>query len=72
MLKVCEGINDSKQGKPMKGIVPRTNLNLLTQLCMLVEAITLDYNVENGDPQVFQFVVFDEFLLTLCSNLQRY
>ena len=43
---------EGRQTKPLKGIVPRTNLNMLTQLCMILDAILADYKVENGDPIV--------------------
>ena len=52
LLQVYEGIVDGRQSKPLRGIVPQTNLNMLTQLCMMLNAILTDYKVDNGDPSV--------------------
>ena len=51
-MQVYEGVVEGRQGKPLKGIVPRTNLNMLTQLCMMLDAVLGGYKVENGDPAV--------------------
>ncbi|XP_076453104.1 dynein axonemal heavy chain 10-like [Babylonia areolata] len=36
---VVEGIQDGRQGEKMKTIIPLTNLNMVTQLCMMLNAL---------------------------------
>jgi len=60
---VYEGVVEGRQGKPLKGIVSRTNLNMLTQLCMMLDAILADYKVESGDPVVIIRTLCAIFLL---------
>ncbi len=57
----------------MKGIVPRTNLNHLTQLCMLLKAILPEIDLETYDPQVRAYVLLYLTLhfLTLCFHAPK-
>lgn len=41
----------------MKGIVGRTSMNHMTQLCCLLDACLDGFDVDNGDPAVSYFKV---------------
>ncbi|XP_054851851.1 dynein axonemal heavy chain 10 [Eublepharis macularius] len=59
---IVEGIVDGRQGKKMKTIVPQTDLNMVTQLSMMLEALL---EQENDDPDVLECY----FLEALYSSL---
>jgi dynein heavy chain len=39
---ILEGIQDGRQGEKLKTILPVTNLNLVTQLCYMLDALLMD------------------------------
>ncbi|XP_076804944.1 dynein axonemal heavy chain 10-like [Clavelina lepadiformis] len=66
---VYEGVVEGRQQKPLKGIVPQTNLNMLTQLCMMLNAILADYKVDNGDPMVLECLFLESMYWSVGGTL---
>nr|XP_039267660.1 dynein heavy chain 10, axonemal-like [Styela clava] len=51
---VYEGVLDGRQGKPLKTIVHQTNLNMTTQLCMMLNSVLADFKLDNYGPTVLE------------------
>lgn len=58
---VLEGLIDNELTKPLLQTIPLTNLNMVTQLCNMLEVIlTEDTDIRN--PQVFASCVHNRYL----------
>nr|XP_026696380.1 dynein heavy chain 10, axonemal isoform X1 [Ciona intestinalis]XP_026696381.1 dynein heavy chain 10, axonemal isoform X2 [Ciona intestinalis] len=66
---VYEGLVDGRQGKPLKLIVPQTNLNMLTQLCMMLNALLEEYKVDSGDPTVLECLFIESMYWSVGGTL---
>jgi len=51
---ICEGIVEGRLGQRLKGVIPLTNLNLLTQLTKMLDALLGQEELE--DPNVLEAV----------------
>ncbi|KAM9822155.1 dynein axonemal heavy chain 10-like isoform 2-T2 [Syngnathus typhle] len=59
---IVEGIVDGKQGQKLKTVVPQTDLNMVSQLCMMLDALL---ETENLSPDVLE----SYYLEALCCSL---
>jgi dynein heavy chain, axonemal len=53
MEYILEGIDGSQQEKPLKPIIPQTNINMITQLCNVLDA-TLNTNLTANDSDIIE------------------
>ncbi len=60
MDRIFEGVNGEELVPPLRFITPRTNLNLVTQLCNLIEAILPD---KEHDPPLSDIVELEHLYL---------
>ncbi len=65
---ICEGIIDGKIGERLRNIVPRTNLNLVTQLTVMLSALMANVaSLDNAD--VIESLFLQALYLSLGSTL---
>ena len=67
---IHEGILDGKQGDKLKLIVPQTDLNMVTQLCQLLES-RLDFIEKLTDPQILEAIFIECFYWSLGGTLME-
>ena len=65
---IHEGILDGKQGDKLKLIVPQTDLNMITQLCMMLES-RLDFIENLDDPAVLEAIFIECFYWSVGGTL---
>jgi dynein heavy chain, axonemal len=54
---IFEGINEEEIGKPLEQALGRTNLNLVTQLCRLIDSLIVDQDsTKDADQLEFMFI----------------
>uniref|UniRef100_A0A8C4WLB8 Dynein axonemal heavy chain 10 n=1 Tax=Gopherus evgoodei TaxID=1825980 RepID=A0A8C4WLB8_9SAUR len=63
---IVEGIMDGKQGEKLKTIVPQTDLNMVTQLTMMLEAVV---GLEPDDPDVLECYFLEALYSSLGATL---
>ncbi|XP_074916070.1 dynein axonemal heavy chain 10 [Chelonoidis abingdonii] len=63
---IVEGIMDGKQGEKLKTIVPQTDLNMVMQLTMMLEAIVV---LEPDDPDVLECYFLEALYSSLGATL---
>uniref|UniRef100_K7FM63 Dynein axonemal heavy chain 10 n=1 Tax=Pelodiscus sinensis TaxID=13735 RepID=K7FM63_PELSI len=63
---IVEGIVDGKQGEKLKTIVPQTDLNMIMQLTMMLEAIVV---LEPDDPDVLECYFLEALYSSLGATL---
>ncbi|XP_063171723.1 dynein axonemal heavy chain 10 [Candoia aspera] len=63
---IVEGVVDGRQGEKMKMIVPQTDLNMVTQLSMMLEAL-IEAEVE--DPDVLECYFLEALYASLGASL---
>ncbi|KAJ8924399.1 hypothetical protein NQ315_007195, partial [Exocentrus adspersus] len=51
MAYVLEGVLGTKQVPPLKTVIPQTGLNMITQMCFMIDAIYPQGNEETRDPE---------------------
>nr|XP_057927697.1 dynein axonemal heavy chain 10-like isoform X1 [Doryrhamphus excisus] len=65
---IVEGIVDGKQGQKLKTVVPQTDLNMVSQLCMTLDAL-LDTETENYNAAVLECYFLEALYLSLGATL---
>nr|XP_061803884.1 dynein axonemal heavy chain 10-like [Nerophis lumbriciformis] len=63
---IVEGIVDGKQGQKLKTVVPQTDLNMVSQLCMTLDALLEN---ENSDPSVLECYFLEALYCSLGATL---
>ncbi|XP_038229191.1 dynein axonemal heavy chain 10 [Dermochelys coriacea] len=63
---IVEGIVDGKQGEKLKTIVPQTDLNMVMQLTMMLEAVVV---LEPDDPDVLECYFLEALYSSLGATL---
>ena len=51
---ICEGVVEGRLGQRLKGVIPLTNLNLVTQLTKMLDALLGPDELE--DPQILECI----------------
>ena len=65
---IHEGMLDGKQGDKLKLIVPQTDLNMVTQLCMMLES-RLDFIENLEDGAVLEAIFVECFIWSIGGTL---
>uniref|UniRef100_H3DEJ9 Dynein axonemal heavy chain 10 n=1 Tax=Tetraodon nigroviridis TaxID=99883 RepID=H3DEJ9_TETNG len=63
---ILDGIRDGKQGKKLKTIVPQTDLNMVTQLCLMLDALLEN---ENSSAEVLECYFLEALYCSLGATL---
>ncbi|KAM9822995.1 dynein axonemal heavy chain 10-like [Syngnathus typhle] len=63
---IVEGIVDGKQGQKLKTVVPQTDLNMVSQLCMMLDALL---ETENLSPDVLESYYLEALYCSLGATL---
>ncbi|XP_061623123.1 dynein axonemal heavy chain 10-like [Phyllopteryx taeniolatus] len=63
---IVEGIVDGKQGQKLKTVVPQTDLNMVSQLCMTLDALL---ETENQSAAVLECYFLEALFLSLGATL---
>lgn len=63
---IVDGVIDGKQGEKLKTVVPQTDLNMVTQLCLTLDALL---ESENSTPEVLECYFLEALYCSLGATL---
>uniref|UniRef100_A0A669FBB8 Dynein axonemal heavy chain 10 n=1 Tax=Oreochromis niloticus TaxID=8128 RepID=A0A669FBB8_ORENI len=63
---IVDGVVDGKQGEKLKTVVPQTDLNMVTQLCLTLDALL---ECENSTPEVLECYFLEALYCSLGATL---
>ena len=63
---ICEGVVEGRLGQRLKGVIPLTNLNLVTQLTKMLDALLGPDELE--DPQILECIFLQASRLFFLSK----
>lgn len=67
---IIEGLDGSQQGKPLKTIIPQTNLNMVIQFCTVFSTIlSSSTGTNNLSPDIFECIFIETVYVSLGATL---